>query len=1498
MVHLCLWLPVKEYFMRTVFSGSLPLPSSLSASAHSKNESRIRNHRHRSTVLLLGTLIALASALTGCGSGGYAGGGIESLSSTALILDAGQSFNVTSASSTGSNVAWSLAGSSCSGASCGALSSATGSSITYTAPSGVTTQFQTTLTAAIPGTKSSKTVAITVNPVPTITGTLAPASVGVAYSATLTSAGGSSPLKGMTLTSGALPTGLTFNATTGVISGTPTQAGSFSFTISNTDSSTLPYTVTTQKVIAVSTPVTSTISIVGAVPAGTVGTAYSGSLQASGGTAPYTYSILSGSLPTGLQLSAAGAIAGTPTTQGSFSFTAQAQDSTGATTSATFSVAIAAAASTLTVGGSLPNGTINIPYSQPIGLTGGTAPYTCSIVSGTLPTGLTLGPNCVVSGTPTTAGTFTIVTKVTDSGNPTQSVTSSVTITILPTALTLTSGTLPNGTVNVSYSQVIGVSGGTAPYACSILSGSLPAGLSIGANCLVSGTPTVAGTSTISVKATDASNPIESVTGNVSITIAPAALSFTVTSLPNGMVNVPYSQTIGVTGGTAPYACTITSGTLPAGLALGANCLVSGTPTTAGTANLTVKATDSSSPTESVTGPVALTIAPATLTISSSSLPNGTVAVPYSQTIGISGGTSPYSCVIIAGTLPAGLTLGANCLVSGTPTLAGTSSLTVKAIDSSNPTASTSGPVSLTIAAASSTLTITGPGNATVNTPYTGMIGVTGGTAPYTCQLTAGTIPAGLTLTNCTITGTPTTPGSSPLTVKVTDSSSPTTTNTGNVTLTVAAATPTLTLIQPATATIDTPYTGTIGVSGGTGPYACVVQSGTLPAGLSVSNCTITGTPTATGSSILTVTATDSSTPTGTITGPITVTVQALQTLTLTGSLPNATQGVAYSQTLTAKGGLAPYTYAVTSGTLPDGITLSSAGVFSGTPTTVGASSFTVTATDSQSTPHTASLPLILQVLYPNNNNDSILKGPYAFLFQGYDDVVAGVLAYQTASIGSFTADGAGAINSGEMDSNHQSSQPSGTTVASQTFLGTYTIGTDDRGFLTLTTLTTAGTVDTTHTYSIALKAPVAPATISTQGSLIESDSNQLQGTKGSGSLLAQDATTFGAGLNGSFAFGLSGDTPCLPACTVGVVAGPAATVGEFTTNGAGLITGGMADNNVGSTSLTNLPLSGTYGTADGNGRAQLTLNTGGTVAGVYPDDYAVYMVNATQAFVMSTDTHSGSILLAGSTQQRTQSSFTNASLGGPFIGYENSATNPGLVSGLVLQNVLNFSTATIFRGTGTQDGNCTITNLDEGGLTALTSRVTGLLGSLSGLTGLLGADNLTGAMGCTVAGNGRSVLQYPPATLLGLPLGTAPAPRIAYLSAPNQGYFLETGYAALGHLEAQTGAPFTLANTFTGTYIYGSTPASSLASINSTGTIVSNGAGQATSTLDLNVGVGTINLITLGQTATQAYTTPDATTGRFTLNGNLVLYAITPNRFVLVDTDPLTTSPSVSLLY
>jgi hypothetical protein len=260
------------------------------------------------------------------------------------------------------------------------------------------------------------------------------------------------------------------------------------------------------------------------LPGAIVKQSYSGSLHANGGTAPYQWSIGSGSLPAGLSLaSGTGVISGTPTASGTFNFTANVSDSSNPaqTTSAATSVVVAAIQLAI-ASSTLPSGISGTPFSTALSASGGTAPYTWSITSGSLPAGLSLTPSTgVISGTPTTSGTSSFTATVTDAESQAQSKSATISLSVTSPSLALSTA-LPYATDGTGYSAGLQVSGGTPAYTWSIPSGSLPAGLTMSATTgVISGTPSAAGTSNFTVMVTDNSNP--ALTKSVATSIVVAA---------------------------------------------------------------------------------------------------------------------------------------------------------------------------------------------------------------------------------------------------------------------------------------------------------------------------------------------------------------------------------------------------------------------------------------------------------------------------------------------------------------------------------------------------------------------------------------------------------------------------------------------------------------------------------------------------------------------------------------------------------------------------------------------------------------------------------------------------------------------------------------------------------------------------------------------------------------------------------------------------------------
>jgi choice-of-anchor A domain-containing protein len=738
--------------------------------------------------------------------------------------------------------------------------------------------------------------------------------VGVAFnSGAMTVTGGTSPYTFSVV--GTLPAGLTLNASTGAVTGTPTAAGSF--TIKVVDANGVSATGTCGITI-IAGPTLSCSS----VTSGEVGVAFnSGAMTVTGGTSPYTFSVV-GTLPAGLTLNTTtGAVTGTPTAAGSF--TIKVVDANGVSATGTCAITIIAGP-TLSCS-SVTSGEVGVAFnSGAMTVTGGTSPYTFSVV-GTLPAGLTLNTTTgAVTGTPTTAGSFTI--KVVDANGVSATGTCAITIIAGPT---LSCSSVTSGEVGVAFnSGAMTVTGGTSPYTFSVV-GTLPAGLTLNTTTgAVTGTPTTAGSFTI--KVVDANGV--SATGTCAITII-AGPTLSCSSVTSGEVGVAFnSGAMTVTGGTSPYTFSVV-GTLPAGLTLNASTgAVMGTPTAAG--SFTIKVVDSKG--VSATGTCGITII-AGPTLSCSSVTSGEVGVAFnSGAMTVTGGTSPYTFSVV-GTLPAGLTLNTTTgAVTGTPTAAG--SFTLKVVDANG--VSATGTCAITIIAGP-TLSCSSVTSGEVGVTFnSGAMTVTGGTSPYTFSV-VGTLPAGLTLNASTgaVTGTPTAAGS--FTIKVVDANGVSATGTCAITI---IAGPTLSCSSVTSGEVGVAFnSGAMTVTGGTSPYTFSVV-GTLPAGLTLNATTgaVTGTPTAAGSFTLKVVDAKGVSATGTCAITIAPGVNA------TCVSIDAVQGNAIVPvTLTASGGSGTG-YSFTATGLPAGLSISSTGTISGTPTVSGTFNYTVTITDSK----------------------------------------------------------------------------------------------------------------------------------------------------------------------------------------------------------------------------------------------------------------------------------------------------------------------------------------------------------------------------------------------------------------------------------------------------------------------------------------------------------------------------------------------------------------------
>ncbi|WP_260736837.1 Ig domain-containing protein [Tunturiibacter lichenicola] len=401
---------------------------------------------------------------------------------------------------------------------------------------------------------AAATLAISTTSLPTAT-------KGVRYTKTLTATGGKSPFS-WSITAGKLPAGVSLTASTGVITGIPTIGGSFPVTVTVKDSSSPAQSksLATSLTVAESALSITTTSL----PTATKGARYTKSLAATGGTAPYTWSVTGGKLPAGLTLATStGTLSGAPTVGGSFPVTITAKDSSSPALTKSFAASLTVMEVALSITStSLPSGTAGTAYTKTLTATGGTTPYTWSISSGKLPAGLTLAAATgIISGKPTSGGSFPITTTVKDSSSPTLTKSAAVVLSVTSTGaapLTINSATLPSATEGTAYSAPLSATGGTPSYIWSISSGKLPAGLTLAATSgTISGKPTATGTSSFTATVTDNGDPTQAKSAATSITVAapaPTGPGTTWYIRPDGGTRYSANQTAGQCDGKADTA--------------------------------------------------------------------------------------------------------------------------------------------------------------------------------------------------------------------------------------------------------------------------------------------------------------------------------------------------------------------------------------------------------------------------------------------------------------------------------------------------------------------------------------------------------------------------------------------------------------------------------------------------------------------------------------------------------------------------------------------------------------------------------------------------------------------------------------------------------------------------------------------------------------------------------------------------------------------------------
>ena len=742
-----------------------------------------------------------------------------------------------------------------------------------------------------------------------------------------------------------LPAGLTVNATTGSITGTPTVAGVFGVTVMATNGL---GTGSATLLLDIRATIPAPVITSGATASGTVGIPFSTyTISISGGTSYST-----SGLPPGLSLNPAnGQISGTPTTAGVFSVPISGT-SPGGTANAVLTITIAAAQPVPVISSSLAaSGVVGTSFSYSVSASNSPTSYG----AGNLPSGLNMTPaSGTIAGTPTVAGVFAVLISATNSGG-TGSATVTLTIAAAPPRPVISNAATASGNTGTAFNFSLAATNSPTGYTAS----GLPAGLALNTTSgAITGTPTVAGVFSVPFSATNAGG---TTSATLTLTIAAPATAlppvFSSSAAARAVVDAAFSHTLMASNTPTSFGAT----GLPAGLSIdSATGAITGTPTVAGLASVAISATNAAGTTSAVLTIEIVETAPEAPVISSSAGAIGQVGDPFFHALTASNFPSSFS----ATNLPPGLSLDATTgFITGIPTTNATTNFPIAASNAAGGNSATQRFPILASTSTASRISSAAAAAGTVGTAFSYKITAT--LSPNT--FSASGLPPGLSVSTFTgiISGTPTTAGT--FAVSVTTSSA-----SGSVRIVIGPTAPAIPIIS-SPAGMNAYVTDGFGyrITASNAPASFAATG--LPAGLVLNSTTgwITGTPTTSGTFNVSLSATNA-TGSGLATLKIVVASGPLVLRVTSAAGTAGIVGVPFTYTLAATGSSPTFTI---NSTLPAGLTYSSTTkTISGTPLGAGISSIAV----SVSTSTASASGTITITIFPGPQSTPVFSCPAA----------------------------------------------------------------------------------------------------------------------------------------------------------------------------------------------------------------------------------------------------------------------------------------------------------------------------------------------------------------------------------------------------------------------------------------------------------------------------------------------------------------------------------------